>query len=276
MMQAILKALKTMAVKPQSILPALLMGLIQLGILYFTLDFILAFLDTLLVQGSLARAESMITLYQAYAAEFNLLLLLAFAFTALNFITLLTLGHLSKGMTQGKASITSSLGFAVARIGRIIGTLVFLFLAGVILYAAFTLALGIASVNATLGTITLILFAIITLIVYVKLALFPVIMGAEDLHLKDALVTAWQYSQKRSWGILLLLIVLAIITSLIDSLGLLVSESITSDLTAFTVIILLNVIAGTFTGLALSYYYVLGKKSKPLTYTPYARRKRRK
>jgi len=163
-----------------------------------------------------------------------------------------------KGRIIGRA-----MGYATARIGKIISVAVFVGVLSVIFVAALLLVLWAGLVLPALAIITIILMLVLSILIvylYVKLFFLPVVIAATGHNVKNAIPEVWRWGNKRFWEITVLIFVLTFLSGAVLDIGIEVAAYVPDDTAQLVIPAVFSVLAVTYTTVVMARYYLKTKE----------------
>ncbi len=247
--------------KPAIILPAVFVGILNLIVLFFAWDFIEGFLYELLVLGKAPAGgffELPFQIFLYYPVDIIVGGIAFFIMAVLQFYLLFVLSELVKSKGSG---VFVAMGRGLKRIDDAVVLTLFVlvagFLAGMVLYIIMGILLAFGELGLLLLFLAGLVYFLFLAFLILKLSFLPFVMGVKGIKLKPALKEVWKWSTgiKRLASILAILIVVTFISSIINSLGIFISDFIPNEFFGFIPIYLFMLISLTYSILAPSFYY---------------------
>lgn len=259
MIKSVVKGFAGIARKPAVLLPAVIAGIIQLIIAFFAIGYFLDINAILLYfegipEGSLL--EMLFLFYQTFTLQVWALIIAGIIAVFLQAWVLISLARIAGKMQAGeKASVFEAMRFALSKFWVIASIIIFGFVVAVLAFSLLVLISFLFDFNALAGMVIAIVAGIIAVYLLVRLFLFAAVIGAEDANLKESLATSWHATFKRFWATFIFIIILVLINSAIEGIAIAVNEGIASDDLAVLITAVFSIIALTYSGLAIGFYY---------------------
>ena len=280
MIKSLIGGFAQIAAKPQVLIAGIIATIVQFAIAYLTIEPLVNLVEKAFILQELPNVgliELPLQFYRMYFAEVNVLILALLASMIVQLWLGVTIARFANNLRDGKKGISEALGFGIKHLGKIIAAIVFLVFVAALFFAAFQAIVWLSDYTIELSIALTALLALFTAYVYVKLVFFIPIMGCRQANVHDALAEAWNFSVKKFWKIVLLLILIAVVAGIIELVGSAIAE-IPGNETAFIVILaVFSIIASTYSALVLANYYLNHEGEHPkMFYEARQRRKSRK
>jgi len=260
MIKAFIDAGMMFVKKPGVLIATLIVGLLELFVLFLVYDdFIAGFLYELLILGKAPQTgllEYPFHLFLFYPIDLIVISISFFIMLALMFYLVFVLSEMVKGKDE---NFISAMVKSLVRIGDIIvltlAAMVAGFLALVVLYITSIIILALGPIGAILLLIAPLIWVIVMLYLFLKFSFTPYVMGIKDLKLKPAMKEVWKWSGKHLLGIVLALLLATIISSIINSVGIFIGDLIADEFLGFIPIYLFTLLSTSYSMVALSLFY---------------------
>lgn len=263
MLQAILNGLKTTVLKPQSIFIAIFGILLQLVILFFSIDFLTVFLQNMVTGTGIPNATGLALLVgfiQTNPVGLAEMTLLVLAFLGIQMGTAIALAHLAGQLHQdNRAGVMTSIRFGLGQIGNIIFALLFFVMVGIIFIGILGIVMEIIGINQLAGMIVFFLLLLATFYLILKFFFTFAFWGVNESNLKEGLSASFSFVSQHLVQTIVLIVVFSLINSLIGTAFYALIQS-WDDTATVAGAIILNAILTTFYGLTIG-FYVASKKS---------------
>lgn len=165
-------------------------------------------------------------------------------------------------LCKGSKGVIESILHSIGRIWDAITIALFVFIALAIYSTAVGFLYWLILLSAEIGLLDImamilaIILAFLGLYVLVKLSFLPIVMGMDDLKLKEGITKTWNWSQKRLLGIIAVLLFVSFAGSLVTALPLGLFEGINDPLAYYVIFAIFSSIASAYSALAMSEYYL--------------------
>jgi len=262
---SLIAPVKLLAKKPALLLPALLSALIVFALwLAFLPQMLDIAVNTLILEQVPEAPLTQFLFYFGSMYFFGLLAMLAFGILAA--MVSLSLAYCYAVFVRmdehGNGSVGKACRETISGIGKIAGLLVFAL--AVALFAGFLLWLALIAGPSLIlpGLIVLLGTGLLLFYLCIKLSFAVQAMGIEKVSVREALQASWKFSEGRFLAMLVFIIVIAVINSIINAVGLGVSDLVPDDIASMAVFGVFIAIAWAYSGLAMPAYYLKrsGKK----------------
>lgn len=263
MIRAFVDSAKMLLRKPQLLIPTAVLALVNVILLYFTIEAIMEMLYSSLVLEEVPEATLLqmpYFLFSMYSIPLIIVALLVFfAFAVQAWLIYVY----SKFVKDGeKANIVGAVSAGFANILNAMIISIFFMLAGfVYVVATFIVLLILLSVEI-LGIISLLLLLawfLFGIYLFIKLYFLPVVMAIEGKGLKAALPIVWKWSQKRMIRVIVIIVAIFIIYNIINTAGLVVSDILPPGLLSTLLYYIFALIGLSYGSLVLVNYYNLNR-----------------
>ncbi|MFH1586522.1 MAG: hypothetical protein ABID38_01545 [Candidatus Diapherotrites archaeon] len=247
--------------KPAIILPAIFVGILNLIVLFFAWDNIEGFLYELLVLGKAPGGgffDIPFQIFLYYPVDIIICGIAFFAIAILQFYLLFVLTEIVKPKGSG---VLIAMGKGVKRIDDAIVLTLFVLVAGFLAVLVLYIIIGILMAFGELGLLLLflagLLYFLLLAFIMLKLSFLPFVMGVKGIKLKPALKEVWKWSTgiNRLASILVILLVVAFIGSIINSIGISIGDLIPGEFFGFIPIYFFMLISLAYSILVPSIYY---------------------
>ena len=259
MFKSLIGSLGQIAAKPQVLLAGIIATVFQTIIFYFSLTPLANVFDNAVLLGELPNVsliELPFQFYKMYASDLNVILVFLLLSMIVQFWLAIVVARFAENTMHKKQGILEAIGFGIASFWKIIGAIVFLLAAAGIFFALFQIIIWLSDFSQELSLILMLLLAVFTAYLFVKLLFFLQIMGAKAANARIALLESWNFSKKRFWFIVILIVILSIISGLIDFAGSLASEPFGDSIIATIVLAFFSILGTTYSTLVLANYYL--------------------
>ena len=266
MFKSLIASLGQIVAKPQVLLAGIIATIFQTIILYFSLEPLGSVFEKAILLGELPNVGLMelpFQFYKMYFAELNVILLAFLASMVLQLWLGVVIARFASNLHSKKAGIMEAVGFGIKSLGKIIGAIIFLLAIAGIFFALFQIIAWLSEFSNEASLILLFLLGLLIAYLYVKLVFFIPLMGCKEANVRDALAEAWEFSKKKFWRILILLVIVSIIAAVIDFIGSSIAGFTIEDIIASIIISLFAVIGSTYSALVLANYYLNHEHEHP-------------
>ena len=259
MFRSLLESLGQMVAKPQVLLAGIIAVIFQAIILYFALEPLGSVFEKAILLGELPNVGLMelpFQFYKMYFAELNVILVAFLASMILQLWLGIVIARFASNLHSKKAGMIEAVGFGLKSLGKIIGAIVFLLAVAGIFFALFQIIVWLSGFSNEASLVLMFLIGFLAAYLYIKLVFFVPLMGCRESNVRDALAESWEFSKKKFWRILALLLLVSIIAGVIDLVGSSIAGFASEDITASIMISLFAVIGSTYSALVLANYYL--------------------
>ncbi|MFH0714926.1 MAG: hypothetical protein V1847_04145 [Candidatus Diapherotrites archaeon] len=255
-LKSIGQALSSFAKKPQSILIALVLAVINFAIFWIVFDSI-AFVLGNTISADFASSVWQTPFYWAaiQGLDFWIVGIAAIIGIVLQVIGLFAFARIAQGESVGKA-----VRWSFGKWKSAIGAGIFAALVALIVFWIALIVIAISEWNGIIGIIIGIILAVIAFIAALKLSLFAPAMAIEEVGVGDGLWKSWN-ATKKFWSIFALAILLLIVQGVLSYIGDAVASLISNEYAQLIITVIFAAVASTIAGLSLSFYYIERKVS---------------
>ncbi len=260
MVRVLLKAFANIVGRPLILLPAIAAALVNH--LVFVLTF---FAGTEILADILEFGFPLFSLaempFRFYSLNFwQINIVLAGLFINMAVLGLLTVfyARFVRLREEGTPSAKSAFSFAVSKLGRIVSTIVFFAVVGIIFSTVLWLLLMLLSAGLPLADVLVLLFLLLIVYVTVKLVLVFTAIGFEDLQTKQAVAASWSFTGRHFWGTVWVVFLIAVVYAVFSGIGSIAMEQLADDFQVMAVYYFFsNILISAVSGLAFAEHYKL-------------------
>jgi len=263
--ESIVNALKGIAAKPAVLLPALATPIAVLLLVFVFQEALFNLLTEAIFFGELPETtvtQFPVHLAAMYGAELFVVALIAFVASIVSIGVVFVQARLAAGIMDGKTSIRESLGNLLGNTGSVVALGVFVFVIALLAMLLLWITVIIAGFNGFLGMLLGALVVLLAAYLAIKLAFTVQAMALEGAKLKEALLKSWEFTNNRFWGVVVFLIAVAIIYSIVISVGDAISAAVPEENISGIVFVIFWLVAASFTNLAIANYYLKNALAK--------------
>jgi len=243
------------------LVPAIIASIFNLGLIAISISTILDFANSILLLNYIPDSglENLpFQFYSMYADSINLILILLFASIVSGYWLLFVYCKYINDAAKKNAGLAKSTVYGFKNLKKIIG-LSILSIAILLFFA--TAGWFVLILSMGFGIIGTILVAVLSLLIAycgIKLVFVPTIMGADGVSFKDALKKSWEFSGKRFFRIIFLLLALGVIGFFINSIGTSLASYFNESQEIFYIgtVLIFMIIATAYSNVALIIYYL--------------------
>ena len=206
--------------KPIYIVPALIVMILNFGILLLSIDNYFKFFYDVFVFGEVAESpliEMPFFLFTTYGFDLVLIGITMFISLGLSLYLLYVYSSLINGTEK---NIGKAMSQTIGKLGEIVGLTFFVFFAmflyGTIGYLLFVLSTMVEGIGIIFLLIFL-LWILLGIYFYVKLAFTPILMATEREKLKPALAATWKWSSGKTIKIAIFLALIGGIAGILNT-----------------------------------------------------------
>lgn len=248
--------------KPLYFVPALIVMILNFGVLLLSIDNYFEFFYSVFVFGEVAEStliELPFFLFTTYGVDLLLIGITMFISLGLGFYLLYVYSSLING---NEKNFVKAMSQNIGKVTEIIGLTFFVFFA-MFLYATISYILFILSATLEgVGLLFLLIFLlwlVIGVYFYIKLAFTPVLMATERQKLKPALAATWKWSSGKTIKTAIFLAVLGAITGILNTFFSLVGDATGVDFIAVIILMVGLAFSNAYYNIAFIKYFLNSK-----------------
>ena len=263
MLASLLGGFIELSKKPLYIVPALIVMILNFGVLLLSIDNYFQFFYDVFVFGEVAESsliEMPFFLFKTYGVDLILIGITMFISLGLGFYLLYVYSSLINGNEKNfMKGMTQNIGKATEILGLTFFVFFAMFLYAAIGYLLFVLSDMFEGIGIVFNLI-LLLWLVLGVYAYVKLAFTPVLMATERQKLKPALAATWQWSSGKTIKIAVFLAIIGAITGIINTFFSLVGEATGVDFVAVIILLLGLAFSNAYYNIAFIKYFLNTKQ----------------
>ena len=265
MIESIIKAFKAIVKKPFILVPALIIPVVLLAVIYVFIDpLINLFIEAFLLENipETPFLAFPIHFFVMYPIELLSVAVITFVSSIVWISTSFFYSRVAENFEHDKGSIGEAAGALLKAKADVLGLAVFFFV--VFLFFCFLawIFLMVSLVSLGIGTVLLLLLLFLGFYLMIKLYFTIPIMAIEKAKLKESLTRSWEFTNKRFWAALILLVVVMVISSIIVNIGNTVSLLVEEENISGIIFVIFWVVAVCFSNLAIAFYYLKKEAGK--------------